>query len=278
MIVLKVKDFSVSQEIFELHQHPQFEMLQTKPVPDSKSLPKYYQTEEYISHTDRKKTLLELVYHLVRTVTLKRKVSLINSFSKKGTLLDIGAGTGDFLAQAKKNGWHVTGIEINEKARAIANTKLEGCVQDAQTLNTLPKHSFDIITLWHVLEHLPDPQQALLLYKSLLKPEGTLIIAVPNYKSYDASYYKHYWAAYDVPRHLWHFSKEAIVSLTKEINMQLHKILPMKFDAYYVSLLSEKYKTGSMNPFKAFRIGFLSNYKAKKHLEYSSHIYIIKND
>ena len=131
--------------------------------------------------------------------------------------------------------------------------------------------------MWHVLEHVPNVENQIAQLKRLLKPHGTIFIAVPNFKSYDANYYGNFWAAYDVPRHLWHFSKTAIQKLFAKQNLKLIKILPMILDSFYVSLLSEKYKTGKMNFVKAFYIGLLSNIKAKQNLEYSSHIYVIKN-
>ena len=277
MIYLKVKDYSVSNKTFELHLNSEYDMLETKPTPTPSELPNYYKTEDYISHTDSKRNLLEIIYHTVRKTTLKRKLRLINKLAKKGKLLDIGAGTGDFIQVAQQNGWNVTGIEPDDQARTIANTKTNNVVYNLEKLDQLETQVYDVITLWHVLEHLPNLEAHIELLKKLLKPNGTLIVAVPNFKSYDANYYKEFWAAYDVPRHLWHFSKNAINSLFDKYDMGVIKTLPMKYDAYYVSLLSEKYKTGRMNPFKAFYIGFLSNLKAKKALEYSSHIYIIKN-
>ena len=139
------------------------------------------------------------------------------------------------------------------------------------------KHSFDVITLWHVLEHLPNLQDQIKILKDLLKEKGTLIIAVPNHESYDAKYYNNFWAAYDVPRHLWHFNQSSISKVFATKNMEVIKKLPMKFDAYYVSLLSEKYKSGYMNPIKAIWVGLKSNIRAKRTSEYSSLIYIIKN-
>ena len=277
MIYLKVKDYSVSNKTFELHLNSEYDMLETKPAPTPSELPNYYKTEDYISHTDSKRNLLEIIYHTVRKTTLKRKLRLINKLANKGKLLDIGAGTGDFIQVAQQNGWNVTGIEPDDQARTIANTKTNNVVYNLEKLDQLETQVYDVITLWHVLEHLPNLEAHIELLKKLLKPNGTLIVAVPNFKSYDANYYKEFWAAYDVPRHLWHFSKYAINSLFDKYDMGVIKTLPMKYDAYYVSLLSEKYKTGRMNPFKAFYIGFLSNLKAKKALEYSSHIYIIKN-
>ncbi len=277
MKTITVKDHSVSKEIFELHYNSEFDILETFPLPAPSELSKYYETEDYISHTDAKRNLFEKVYHLVRSYAIKNKISLINSLSDKGTFLDIGCGTGDVLKAAHDNGWKITGIEPNENARAIANSKTNNRVFDISELNKLPDHSFDVISLWHVLEHLPDLEEHVSLFKRLLKPNGKLIIAVPNHKSYDASYYKEYWAAYDVPRHLWHFSQNSIKLLFSKFGMTVVKTVPMQFDSFYVSLLSEKYKTGHQNFIKAFCVGLRSNLKAKRTSEYSSLIYVLEN-
>ncbi len=271
----KVRDYSVSKEIFELHHNPEYDLLITFPKPSLEKLPSYYESEDYISHTDGKRSLFERMYHLIKNIALKNKVKLINAKSEKGTLLDIGAGTGDFLVAAKKEGWQATGIEPNAKAKAIAVKKE---VDFANELSDLESHSFDVITMWHVLEHVPNLDEYLLELKRLLKPTGTILIAVPNFKSFDANYYGKFWAAYDVPRHIWHFSKTAIQKLFSEKEMKLKEVLPMKFDSFYVSLLSEKYKTGKMNFVKAFFVGLKSNQSGKQTKEYSSHIYVIKNN
>ena len=276
---LKVKDHSVSSEVFLLLVNNEFGYLETSPQPSSEKLPKYYKSEDYISHTDTKRNLFEKVYHFIRGISLKRKLKLINSFSSEDKkLLDVGCGTGDFLQIAQQNSWTVSGIEPNDDARQIANVKTNDSVYNIEQLLEFPKQSFDVISLWHVLEHLPNLEERVSILISLLKENGRLIIAVPNYKSYDAYYYKNFWAAFDVPRHLWHFSKESISKLFFKENMKVVETHPMKFDSYYVSLLSEKYKSGWMNIFNAFRIGFMSNLKAKESGEYSSLIYVIKND
>ena len=273
---LTVKDYSVSQEIFDLHHDPKLDMLITSPQPSLENLKKYYESVDYISHTDSKRSLFEKAYHFVKTIALRNKLNLINSLQpNKGSILDIGAGTGDFLSVAKENGWHTIGVEPSEKAKAIAKSKGVSFVGDP---NELDSHSFEVISMWHVLEHVPNLENQIKELKRLLKPNGTLLIAVPNFKSFDAKHYGKFWAAYDVPIHFWHFSKTAIKMLFEQEEMQLVKVLPMKFDSFYVSLLSEKYKTGKMNYIKAFFVGLLSNLKAKKNLEYSSHIYILKNN
>ena len=273
---LKVKDHSVSQETFDLLYDSDLDMLVTNPQPSLDVLDKYYDSPDYLSHTDGNKSLFEKLYQFVRNIALKNKLNLINSLSaNKGKILDIGAGTGDFLAFVKQNGWQTIGSEPSQKAREIAIKKGVDFVNE---ISELDNQSFDVITMWHVLEHVPDLEKQVQELKRLLKPNGTLIVAVPNFKSFDANYYKEFWAAYDVPIHFWHFSKKAIKLLFEKENMKLIDVLPMKFDAFYVSLLSEKYKTGKMNFIKAFYIGLKSNLKAIKTSEYSSHIYIIKNN
>jgi 2-polyprenyl-3-methyl-5-hydroxy-6-metoxy-1,4-benzoquinol methylase len=270
----KVRDYSVSKEIFELHHNPEYDLLITFPKPSIEKLPSYYESEDYISHTDGKRTLFERMYHLIKNIALKNKLKLINTKSQKGKLLDIGAGTGDFLVVANNDGWQTIGTEPSEKAKGIAITK---GVKFAESLSSLENNSFDVITMWHVLEHVPNLEEYIIELKRLLKPSGTIIIAVPNFKSFDAEYYGKFWAAYDVPRHIWHFSKTAIDKLFSEKKMKLVEVLPMKFDSFYVSLLSEKYKTGKMNFVRAFFVGLKSNRNGNKTKEYSSHIYVIKN-
>ncbi|MGS2725707.1 class I SAM-dependent methyltransferase [Psychroserpens sp. BH13MA-6] len=274
---LSVKDHTVSGELFQLVLDAELDMLKTYPQPSAQELPLYYQSEDYISHTDAKRNWFEKIYQYVKSIALKRKLKLINSFDLESQkLLDIGCGTGDFLKIAQEHDWDVFGIEPNKDARDLANTKTGSVVFETLEMSQFKERSFDVITLWHVLEHLPNLENQIKAFEKLLKPKGRLIIAVPNFKSYDARYYKTHWAAYDVPRHLWHFSRTAISKLMQMHKMEVIKTLPMIFDAFYVSLLSEKYKTGFMNPVNAFWNGMVSNFKAKRNGEYSSLIYIIK--
>ncbi len=273
---LKIKDYLVSGEEFTLVENEFGDLLQTKPVPEIEKLPEYYKSEKYISHTDTKKSFTEKVYHFVKGIALKQKVSLISSLNKgSGKLLDIGSGTGDFLVTAKENNWDVFGIEPNQDARILSEKKGVKVLKD---LNEVSETNFDVITLWHVLEHVPDLENYIQQISSRLKPTGTLIVAVPNFKSKDAKHYNEFWAAYDVPRHLWHFSKTGIERLFSKHDFQLIKTKPMWFDAFYVSLLSEKYKTGKSNWVKAIFMGLYSNFSGLSTKEYSSHIYIIKKN
>ena len=223
---LVCKDYTVSHEEYQVMFNKEFDMLVTIPVP--KNISDYYKSEDYISHTDSKKSLFDKVYQAVKKITLKRKLKLINSFNTKSKkVLDVGAGTGDFLKVCKMNSWEIFGSEPDSGARNIAAKKGVNLEKD---LSKFQNQQFDVITLWHVLEHVENLQEYITTLKSLLTENGRLIIAVPNFKSYDAIMYKEFWAAFDVPRHLWHFSKTSISKLFSYENMKVEKILPMKFD------------------------------------------------
>lgn len=270
----KVKDFSVTGEDFDLFYNEDKTILITSPQPGEVEIDKYYESENYISHTDGKKNWFEKAYQLVKYFSLKRKINLSNQLcSNKGNILDLGCGTGDFLVTAKKNGWAVLGIEPNTNAKEIAIKKGIEVLSD---IGELTENQFDLITLWHVLEHLPKLELQLIKYHKLLKPNGLLIVAVPNFKCYSASHYKSYWAAYDVPRHFWHFSQEGIKNLFFKNKFEVIKTLPMKWDAYYVNLLSEKYSHGRMMVFSAFFHAFKCNLAAKRTGEYASLIYCFR--
>ena len=278
-LFLKLKDYSVTGESFELIYDASKEMLCTQPKPPKAKLSSYYPNTNYISHTNQSRSFFDLLYHAVRFISVRRKLRLLKPYqSKQGRLLDIGAGTGFFLRAAKKRGWTVTGIEPNQSARNLANSKAPNTVFDEDKLQTLPEHSFDVITLWHVLEHLPDLQSDIAAFQKLLKPNGRIVLAVPNFKSFDSDYFKAFWAAYDVPRHLWHFSQQSISILFSKVQMKLEATHPLVMDAYYVCLLSNKLKSGSYRILNSLCIGFISNLKALKTGEYSSLIYILKNN
>jgi 2-polyprenyl-3-methyl-5-hydroxy-6-metoxy-1,4-benzoquinol methylase len=276
-IHLTCEDYTVSHKKFNLFFNAEFEMLETFPQPKLEELSSYYESSDYISHTDSKKSIIDKTYHLVKKHTIQKKVNLINSFKTENKkLLDVGCGTGDFLVACKNNGWEINGVEPNLNAKKIIVSKLLNNEIIYSSLFEFSNEKFDVITLWHVLEHVPNLQEYISELKKLLKPNGVLIVAVPNFKSYDAEYYNEFWAAFDVPRHLWHFSKKSIDLLFSKHGMSVSKTLPMKFDSFYVSMLSEKYKTGKSNILRAFWIGLKSNIKAMSNNEYSSLIYVIK--
>jgi 2-polyprenyl-3-methyl-5-hydroxy-6-metoxy-1,4-benzoquinol methylase len=273
-LYLETKDFTLTGESFQLLHDRDLDMLVTDPQPED--LGKYYESDNYISHTDAKKSLVDKIYQTVKVYNLKRKLALINSYSSTDrSLLDVGAGTGDFLWVAEKQGWKISGVEPSRLAKHKAKEKGLELYTD---LDQLPQQKFDVITLWHVLEHLPDLDRQISKLIGLLSDSGTLVVAVPNFKSYDANFYKSFWAAYDVPRHLWHFSRNSIEVIFAKYGMKVVKTKPMIFDAFYVSLLSEKYRSGKPNFLKAFWIGLKSNISGIRSKEFSSLIYVIKRD
>ena len=236
----------------------------TQSVPGSEDIGRYYQSENYISHSDTKAGLINSLYHIVRKMTLRKKKRLVTKSVGvvKGRILDVGCGTGAFLHTMKEAGWETTGLEPDLLAREKAKELYGLILQPSHELFNLPLHSFDAITLWHVLEHVHSLHEYLSQLQKLLRPGGKIFIAVPNYTSYDASFDQENWAGYDVPRHLYHFSPLAMTTVLLQHEFNLEKIKPMWFDSFYVSMLSEKYLTGKDNIIRAGWNGYVSNFKA----------------
>jgi 2-polyprenyl-3-methyl-5-hydroxy-6-metoxy-1,4-benzoquinol methylase len=261
--VLDIQDFTVSNEIFEVWHCDHCSFRFTQNIPSENSIGPYYQSANYVSHSDTQEGFIHKCYHLIRNYTLQVKRRLIQSTTGKeiGDLLDVGAGTGAFSKIMKNAGWSVTGLEPDETARQNALEKNGLQLVSPDHLYQFLPDSFDAITMWHVLEHVHDLHGYLEKYHSILRKEGRLIIAVPNYTSYDASIYQEFWAAYDVPRHLYHFSPASMTVLAEKKGFIINSIRPMWFDSFYVSMLSEQYKTGSNQYFSAFWNGLVSNLK-----------------
>lgn len=233
------------------------------PRPANNEIGKYYQSEQYISHNSSRFNLLSFTYRIARYFTIRGKYRLIKTSSNGTKLLDIGCGTGEVIKYCKEHGFTVQGVEPTKSAREFAIEKNGLDVKASLEEVSLIPTRYNCITLWHVLEHIHDLNSTLTLVKSLLDPEGALIIAVPNSDSYDAKVYGEFWAAYDVPRHLYHFTKDTMKILAQKHGFTIQKMVPQKLDAYYVSLLSEKYKNGHANYFMAFINGFRSNREGK---------------
>jgi 2-polyprenyl-3-methyl-5-hydroxy-6-metoxy-1,4-benzoquinol methylase len=277
--VLTCTDYTVSKEQFDVWKctNCTFRFTQNVPTPDY--IERYYRSEEYVSHSDTKKGLVNRLYHIVRNVTLRTKRELVKGVTglREGSLLDIGAGTGAFAGKMLQAGWDVTALEPEEQARKLALSN--GVVlQDLSELEKIEANRYDAITLWHVLEHVHELHRYLERFREILKDAGRLLIAVPNYTSYDAGVYKEQWAAYDVPRHLYHFSPKSMKILLEQKGFILEKVKPMWFDSFYVSLLSEKYRSGAFF-LRPLWIGLRSNLKAISNpAKCSSVIYIAKKN
>lgn len=229
-----------------------------------------------MSHNDAGGGAVNVAYRAVRNYTLRLKLDLINNLNQgAGRILDVGCGTGAFLETCRAGGWNVMGMEPDAEARAVSSQKLQVAI--SSNLNALTDvHPFDIISLWHVLEHIPDLNRAIPQLHGLLSGEGTLLIAVPNSDSYDAQYFKEYWAAYDVPRHLHHFTPATIEPLFKKHGFRLVEQKPMIFDALYIAMLSTRYQSGRTDYLKSIRIGLTSNVRAKQTHNSSSLTYLFK--
>ena len=277
--VLEAKDYTVSGETFSIWHCDACTARFTQDVPTKEAIGPYYQSDAYISHSDTKEGLVNRLYHQVREITLQSKRKLVQRASGKtnGHLLDIGCGTGAFLNTMHLSGWTVKGLEPDPGARKVAATRYNLSVDPTDGLFALPPASYDVITLWHVLEHVHDLRPYIDHFRQLLKPDGTLFIAVPNYTSLDAAHYGPTWAAYDVPRHLYHFSPKSMDHLLQPSGLRVTSLRPMWFDSFYVSMLSERYKHGRDNLIGAVLTGSRSNLKALGNTaRCSSVIYVIR--
>ncbi|MEC7755292.1 class I SAM-dependent methyltransferase [Roseivirga sp. UBA1976] len=265
-----VKDHFGTQEVFQLQGCRQCQTLFTNPRPEENKIIKYYKSGSYISHGDKINTLFNRLYNLIQSQNLKYKQRIVEKYSFKGKLLDYGCGVGSFLQHMSQKGWEVTGVEPDEQARKISTSR----DLPVKELNQI-EDCFNCISLFHVLEHVHSLNETLEQLCTLLDRNGILILALPNYKSYDAQHYEQFWAGYDVPRHLYHFSQKSITHLAKKFGLNIVATHPLYFDSYYVSLLSEKYKGSKFPIVPAAVQGFISNQKAKRNKEYSSLIYIL---
>jgi 2-polyprenyl-3-methyl-5-hydroxy-6-metoxy-1,4-benzoquinol methylase len=272
-----VKDYSVSQESFTICKCKKCEFLFTNPRPNKANIGRYYESEDYISHQDKASNLTNILYKMVRNFTLGQKVQYINKHvPKKGRLLDFGCGTGHFLKRAEEDGWETVGFEPSKVAANIAKTKNKLTIYN-ELVDLEGEKKFDAISLFHVLEHIHDLNSTMETLSSKLKKRGVFFIAVPNIDSFDAKEYKEGWAAWDVPRHLYHFSQETMDKFAETHDLRIKTIMPMKFDGYYVSLLSESNIHQKKNLIKSFLNGFKSNLYGKRNKNnYSSLLYILK--
>ncbi len=287
---MTAKDNTVSGKTFQIMECGSCTLRFTQDVPDAETISSYYKAEDYISHTDTSKGLINRIYKIVRKRTLVRKRKLIERFTglRTGKALDVGSGTGSFVNELKQNGWNITGLEPDNDARKVAKQLYTIDLLDSAELYKLSPGNFDAISLWHVLEHVHDLAAYVQQLRILLKDNGKLFVAIPNYTSTDSRIYKEYWAAYDVPRHLYHFSPASMKELMEKNSLRIIQYKPMWYDSFYICLLSSKYKNavlpdlpsgaqGKANWIAAFWNGLRSNLNAVTDVKRcSSVIYIIE--
>lgn len=274
---LTCKDYLVSQAEFAIQSCSKCGFRFTNPRPDNSSIGQYYQSADYVSHNDQSAGIINKLYRLVRQYTLRQKLNLINSVQpQKGKLLDVGCGTGLFLEMGQQGGWKITGVEPDDTARTAAMNRLKTNV--VETIQEVGEKPYDIITMWHVLEHVPNLQETIQELKSRLKTGGILLLALPNSDSLDAEHFKQYWAAYDIPRHLSHFTPSTINRLVSQAGFTLSATKPMYFDSFYIGMLSTRHRDGSTNWIESIYQGIRSNWSGRKTGNYSSLIYLFKKD
>jgi SAM-dependent methyltransferase len=272
-------DHFVSKEVFQIYKCKECGFGFTQDYPEESKIGRYYESEDYISHSDTSRGLSNKLYRMVRNIMLRRKRGIVRKVTRlaEGSILDIGSGTGYFALTMTKAGWKVKGIEINDKARNFSSSQFGIDVSGPDKINDLKSEIFDCITLWHVLEHFHDPLKYVAEIYRLLKPDGVCVIALPNNDSYDAKYYGSFWAAYDVPRHLWHFNPDSFRIFSEKTGFKQGPMKTLPMDVFYISQLSEKYKGSSLaflrGIFKAVVFTFLSAFNKKKS---SSLIYILR--
>jgi len=276
---ISCKDHFTSGEVFDINKCNSCGFLFTGSPPPESEIGKYYNTADYISHSNTKKGIVNSLFHFTRGLMLFHKRNIVKKSSglKTGTLLDIGSGTGYFASFMKKSGWDVKGLEINDQARQYAKETFDLEVLTESDLTGIPEGQYDCITLWHVLEHFHDPEKYLSRIKFILKNNGVCIVAIPNSDSFDAKFFKNYWAAYDVPRHLWHFNEANFRTFSEKLGFEFKSITNLPIDVFYISILSYKYRGSKLSfisgVLKALPFAFLSIFRKRKS---SSLIYILR--
>ena len=275
-INLWLKDEFLTKKDFHICECLNCGLLYTMPRPSKEKIGAYYKSDEYYSHQENKKGFVPRLYEAIKKINLKHKFHLASSDLPVGKLLDIGCGVGDFLHVAENKGWQCTGVEPSEEAREIARQRIKGDLLYSEDLEQLPDQSFDLITMWHVLEHVDDLKWQVAQLQRLIKPNGRIVIAVPNYRSYDGRFYNAYWAAYDVPRHLNHFNKTVLTKMFKTSGLSLVSMDKLVWDAYYISFMSEQYKHHFMPLVRGVFRGLVSNAKARRSGEWSSLVYVFR--
>jgi SAM-dependent methyltransferase len=276
---LSCKDYVATGDRFDLTRCTNCTFLFTNPRPDGAHIGKYYQSDRYVSHAGSKDqfTFMYKVYDLVRDYSIKSKLNLIKKHHNSGRLMDLGCGLGYFLHGAVVDKtFDAIGVDISNDAINYVKQKFGYKIHPESDLDSFAANSFDIITQWHVLEHVHLLNERMKQLYKILKPNGTLFIAVPNCDSWDAKHYGEFWDGYDVPRHLYHFNKKSFSLLMNNHGFAVVDIKPMPFDAPYISMRSEVHKGNSFEFVRGAAKGLASTVSALSSGNHSSLMFIVK--
>jgi len=278
--VYDLDDYKITQETFSLEKCPECTLIFTVDPPLGENIGRYYESDDYLEHSNRKNDLFSKMYSWGRDLMFGYKYGIIKKLGPKGKILDIGAGSGYYLNFMSKKGYEVQGIEMSERARNHAKSEHGLHIHpDEMFHNRDFKQKFDMISLWHVMEHLYDLNKVMKRFDELLNPNGSLVIALPNYNALEVQTYKKYWNGWDVPRHLWHFSPQSIRKLVGNHGFEITSMHTMPLDPLFNTLLTNKYRKGNplVNVLRMGTVGVASLIQGFFNVEKaSSIIYIIK--
>ena len=274
-LFLQAPDYRISQLDFEIHSCWNCGLHYTKAVPSADTIGSFYKADSYDSHRVDNKSLISRIYRMVRKINVAKKIKWIHRYnSKRGLVVDYGCGLGHLVSELKNQGYNAQGFEIDADVRALSRETLNLEIHPLEDFHLLDEASISVITMWHVLEHVYELNSDFQHIVDKLADDGAIFIAVPNFKSYDAKFYKKEWEAYDLPRHLYHFDNESIKRFCSRFGLRLESKIPMRFDSYYVSMRSEKNKKNGFL-LRGVLIGWLSNLLSFRY-GYSSHAYVFK--
>ena len=266
---IEVVDHFLTNETFTIKKTPIKGLLQTHPPPPKNKIQQYYSTNKYISHDSTGSGPFYFLYRTIRRINFWFKYWLMNKKELFSKMLDFGSGDQYFIQQLQQRKHNVFGVDP-------LKPNMSKQVYDSIFNESLDNKKFSCITAWHSLEHVYELENVIKRFCQILDENGIVIVAVPNYRSFDAKFYKSFWAAYDVPRHLWHFDKQSIIKVFYNNGFSFIKTTPLLFDSYYISLMSEKYKKSNFRIFNSIVVGTVSNIAAFFTKEYSSNIFVFK--
>jgi len=210
------------------------------PRPKFSGITYYYENDDYDPHRLENKSIFHTVYGWVQKIALRWKFKHISKFIRSGNLLDIGGGGGRFCSYFKSKGWRVSLQDNSSKARFLAQ---EADIETYTLLSEIQSQQFDLITMWHSLEHIHAIDALFQNVNRLTSDDGFLVVAVPNINAPERKFLGKDWAPWDAPRHLYHFNYAQLSKLLRKYGWKIEFSMPMIQDTPYNILLSLNIKS-----------------------------------